>query len=290
MLRWRLLLGTLFIAAVAGLCWLDARSATPGVWLFPLALLVAVGASGELLWMTSGRPLAAAVYLGNVAIVGANWLPAWQSEEAWGRFGWPSVALALAVIGVFAGEMRRYEKPGGVTERLALAVFSLVYVGLMLTFVIQLRFLGSGPLGVAALASLVLVVKMCDIGAYTVGRLIGRHRMSPVLSPGKTVEGAIGGLVFATAGAWLALRLVLPALVPTSPIDVPVWGWIGFGLLVGMAGMFGDLAESLLKRDLGRKDSSAWMPGYGGVLDVLDSVLLGAPVAYLGWAILLRVL
>jgi phosphatidate cytidylyltransferase len=64
----------------------------------------------------------------------------------------------------------------------------------------------------------------------------------------------------------------------------PWWGWIAFGLLVGGAGMVGDLAESLLKRDVGRKDSSTWMPGFGGVLDVLDSLLLSAPVAWACWA------
>jgi phosphatidate cytidylyltransferase len=65
----------------------------------------------------------------------------------------------------------------------------------------------------------------------------------------------------------------------------PAWGWLAYGLIVGVAGMLGDLAESLIKRDLGRKDSSDWMPGFGGVLDVLDSILFAAPVAYLCWAL-----
>lgn len=180
--------------------------------------------------------------------------------------------------------MQRYQKPGGVTERIAMAVLAQAYVGVLLTFVIQLRFLHAGAWGIPALASLIIVVKMGDIGAYTVGRLVGRHKMAPVLSPGKTYEGAVGGIVFACAGAWLALECLLPAIVPQG--SRPQWiagGWLWFGVLVGLAGMLGDLAESLLKRDLGCKDSSPWMPGFGGVLDILDSILLAAPVAYGCW-------
>lgn len=131
--------------------------------------------------------------------------------------------------------------------------------------------------------SLVIVVKMCDTGAYTVGRLIGRRKMAPVLSPKKTIEGAIGGLVFACLGSWAAFHWLTPAITHSSRPPSPAWGWLAYGLLVAMAGMLGDLAESLLKRDLGRKDSSTWMPGFGGVLDVLDSIILAAPVAYLCW-------
>jgi phosphatidate cytidylyltransferase len=127
------------------------------------------------------------------------------------------------------------------------------------------------------------VVKMSDVGAYTVGRLAGRHKLAPVLSPGKTIEGALGGLLFACLGSWIALRWVLPAM--TGAVAVySNWGWLVYGLLVGLAGILGDLAESLIKRDVGRKDSSDWLPGFGGVLDMLDSVLLAAPVAYLCWA------
>jgi phosphatidate cytidylyltransferase len=139
-----------------------------------------------------------------------------------------------------------------------------------------------GRFGIAAIASLAIVVKMCDIGAYTFGRLLGRRKMTPVLSPGKTWEGAVGGLAFACLGSWLALNWLAPALsaglAPRS-----AWCWLGYGLFVGIAGILGDLAEPLIKRDVGRKDSSAWMPGFGGVLDLLDSVLFAAPVAFLCW-------
>ena len=110
-----------------------------------------------------------------------------------------------------------------------------------------------------------------------------------MLSPGKTVEGAVGALVFACLGSWATFRWPVRWLVPVtqgqSAGTSPWWGWILFGLLVGGTGLMGDLAESMLKRDVGRKDSSSWLPGFGGVLDILDSILLAAPVAWLCWAL-----
>ena len=103
------------------------------------------------------------------------------------------------------------------------------------------------------------------------------------MSPGKTIEGGVGGLLFAVFGAWLSLAVLWPAMSRVTPPTVLAWQWLGFGLTVGVAGMLGDLAESLLKRDLGHKDSSDWMPGFGGVLDLLDSILVAAPIAYVWW-------
>ena len=109
--------------------------------------------------------------------------------------------------------------------------------------------------------------------------------MAPSLSPNKTIEGAIGALVVACLTSWATFRWLLPS--PTGPevAGEPSQGWVLFGLLIGVAGIVGDLAESLLKRGAARKDSSDWMPGFGGVLDLLDSVLLAAPVAYVCWAL-----
>ncbi len=288
MLRWRLSLGAILIAALVGLFWLDHRTTPPGVVLFPLVLLLAVLASSEIVELLSaGRsigPLRLVVYAGNVGIVGANWLAGLFPDGPLGALGWPLAALALAVLAVFVGEMRRYEGPGEVAPRLGLSLVGLTYVGLLLSFMAQMRFLGpgqNGAWGIAAIASMVVSVKLCDVGAYTVGRLIGRHKMAPVLSPGKTIEGSLGGIVFACLGSWIALEWLTPQITGLSPRCA--WAWIPYGILMGGAGMAGDLAESLLKRDAGRKDSSRWMPGFGGVLDLLDSLLFAAPVAYLCW-------
>ncbi len=199
--------------------------------------------------------------------------PSWQAALPF--------ALAIAVLLVVFGELWRYQKAGGNTANLAVGVFTLAYVGLMLWFAVQMRIVW----GIGALAAWVIVVKMGDTGAYTVGRLIGRHKMAPLISPGKTTEGAIGALVFACLGSWATFTWIVPFTVKGMGISPgAAWGWLVFGLLVGAAGILGDLAESFLKRDVGAKDSSTWMPGFGGVLDILDSLLLSAPVAWFCWA------
>jgi phosphatidate cytidylyltransferase len=190
------------------------------------------------------------------------------------------------VILVFVGEMRRYKQPGGVTANLGGAVLAIGYIGLLLSFAVRLR-LGWG---IGALASLVIVAKFGDTGAYFVGRLLGRHKMSPVLSPKKTVEGAVGALVFSLAASWATFQWLVPATAacPADPTcGRPWWGWVTFAMWVGVAGIVGDLAESLIKRDTGAKDSGHWLPGLGGVLDLLDSVLLAAPVAYGCWSLVI---
>lgn len=290
MLRWRLLLGTLVIAALLGLCWLDHAAAVPGVWLMPVAVLLAWMAGSEVLALaeaTGAKPLPWAVYTSNLLIVLAAWVPRLEAlgnlRPALEPGTWPLAALGLGALLVFLGEMRRYESPGGVTANVSAAVFAMVYVGVLLAVVVQMRMVW----GIGSLAALVIVVKMGDTGAYTVGRLIGRHKMAPKLSPGKTIEGMVGGLGFSCLGAWVAFAWLVPALSPGAMLPSPgsSYGWLIFGLLVGAAGMIGDLAESLLKRDAGRKDSSTWLPGFGGVLDILDSILLAAPVAWLCWAV-----
>jgi phosphatidate cytidylyltransferase len=289
LLRYRLLVGTILIAAFAGLCWLDFHNiagAPSGAWLFPLALILSLLASDEMLLLTErATPAKLIVRAGNATIVAANalWIFALGTRispvsNMIGPFGWPAVAFALFTMIAFVWEMWRYEAPGESITRLSVTILCLTYVGWFLTFLVQL----SALRGILSLISLIAVVKMGDTGAYTIGRMIGRHKMTPTLSPGKTWEGAAGAMLFAVIGSWAVFTLLRPALIGGTGIDA--WRWILFGLIVGIAGMLGDLAESLLKRDAGRKDSSNWMPGLGGVLDVLDSILLAAPVAYLCWA------
>lgn len=288
MLRWRLLLGTLIIAALVALGWLDHRAAVPGSWLFPVAVLLTLAASSEVLGLARAgglRPVGWVVYSGNVLLVAASWIPmvchAGETPSIRASsLAWPLAALGASVMLAFAAELRRYQAPGGVTANLAATILALVYVGVLMGLIVQIRMLW----GIAGLASLVVVVKMGDIGAYTVGRLAGRHRMAPTLSPGKTIEGAVGGLAFACAASWAVFVWLTPQMSKPPAGAVLPFGWLVFGLVVGGAGMLGDLAESLLKRDVGLKDSSRWMPGFGGVLDVMDAILLAAPAAWFCWA------
>ena len=334
MLIWRLFLGALIIGLLVGLCILDASADAPGVeaglpaaWLMPVLLVLTVLATQEVLRLARAagiRPVAWTIYTGNLLLVLAQWLPAVYlyvaaqlSVRDLGFFDFvlagthsPLWAMAIGMLLIFVGEMRRYEQPGGTLARIAVGVFSLVYVGLMLTFAVQIRLFW----GVGAIAAWIISVKMGDIGAYTIGRLFGHNKMSPTISPGKTVEGACGAIVFALIGSWISFSgisiplfgrwinfhgISLPwisewisfhGIVQWAPPYIAQMpglpsGWIILGLLMGAVGMLGDLAESLLKRDVGCKDSSAWMPGFGGVLDILDSLLLSAPIAWLCWSL-----
>ena len=124
------------------------------------------------------------------------------------------------------------------------------------------------------------LVWIADITAYFAGRAFGKHKLAPSISPGKTWEGAAASLVAAIAMAWVVIEWC-----GAGRAGRPCGGWLAYGLLVGTAGMAGDLAESLVKRDLGAKDSGRSLGGMGGFLDLVDSLLLAGPVAWLLWAL-----
>jgi phosphatidate cytidylyltransferase len=174
-----------------------------------------------------------------------------------------------ARTGVALGRLRRWY-----------GLFGAIYIGLSLGSFVLLRSLQPrirvGPFGPEDRGAwLMLLVSVCvwatDTAAYFVGRGVGRRKLAPTLSPGKTVEGALGGLVGGLVagglfGAWLRL----------TPYDA-----LTLGALAAVAGQIGDLWESALKRELGIKDFGAIMPGHGGALDRFDSLLFVAPLAYL---------
>jgi phosphatidate cytidylyltransferase len=287
LLRWRILLGGVLIAALVALLWLDAVT-VPGALLFFVALAVGLAAAHEVVTLFAGaglHPLAGVIYGGTLLVIGSNAIPLFfrpvPDERPLERLAWPLLAFTATLLAALVGEMRRYRQPGGVIVNVALVTFAVAYVGVLWSFALQLRVLGGATSGMTALVALLVVVKLGDIGAYTVGRLVGRHKMAPVISPGKTLEGAAGAVAFACLGAWL----VLEGAPEWFGFEVPrpAWAWVVFGFVVGVAGLVGDLAESLFKRDMGAKDSSSWLPGFGGVLDLLDSILFAAPVAYLCW-------
>lgn len=210
-------------------------------------------------------------------------ISSFSSEREWKTAAFAGVHILLAIAAgvfiAFIGEMMRFRQPGGNIINLTGAIFAIVYIGLLGSFMVLLRI----AYGIMAVVSMVVVTKLCDVGAYTVGRLIGRHKMAPSLSPGKTIEGGIGGMVFAIFGAWLSIDVLLP-LATGRPSQTPFANVIVYGLLVGLAGAIGDLAESLIKRDVMRKDSGVNVPGFGGFLDIFDSLLVAAPVAFGLWA------
>ncbi|MFQ5598103.1 MAG: phosphatidate cytidylyltransferase [Nitrospiria bacterium] len=147
--------------------------------------------------------------------------------------------------------------------------FGIMYIAGFLGHLILIR---HHPQGRELIVMLLLMIWGGDAGAYYVGRRIGRHKLAPRISPNKTVEGAIGGLVVTFLGGLLAKSTFLPLLS---------WGAVAaLSLLLGVFGQMGDLAESMLKRSAGVKDSSALVPAHGGLFDKLDSIAFAAPLLY----------
>ena len=300
MLRWRVISAVVIVALLGALVGLDfylpARG-EGGLWLVPLLLIISLLAAGEMLDLLSStgtRPRALVIYAGVLLMLLAACAPLlWRATTGkpypavpLDPLGWPLLALAASAALVFIVEMAQFREPGAATHRMALALLTIVYIGGLLSFLPALRLFRDHATGMTALLSTIIVVKSSDIGAYTVGRICGRHQAVPRLSPKKTIEGVVGGVVTACLVAWLVFTQLAPRLIADDAYAIPaLWQCLLFGLVVALAGFAGDLAISLIKRDVGRKDSSTWLPGLGGVLDVLDSLMMAAPVAYLWWLV-----
>ncbi|QGJ68903.1 Phosphatidate cytidylyltransferase [Planctomycetales bacterium 10988] len=294
MLQHRIVLGILFSVGFFLLMWLDAFPSVNGYVFACLIFVAGLTTVNELVGLLRDGKLsvsAKTIHIGTVVMLLSSPLARFlfgPPDVVFSAWFAPAIGFAASLLVVFCIEIGRYKEPAEVIARLATTVFAIGYVGWTFTFGMQLRWLGfehqaDGSCGIAALISLVLVVKLSDIGAYTVGRIAGRHKMAPRVSPGKTIEGGLGAVAAAILGAWISLVWLTPLVTSVEDWEVPWWLWVSFGVIVGLAGMIGDLAESLLKRSTGRKDSSTWMPGFGGVFDLFDSLMLAAPVVYLFW-------
>ncbi|MFF2653614.1 phosphatidate cytidylyltransferase [Streptomyces sp. NPDC058045] len=197
--------------------------------------------------------------IGGAAMVVAGY--ARGAEGAW-------VAMALTALAVLVWRMTGPAE--GYLKDVTAGVFAAFYVPFLATFVALLLAAGDGPWRV--LTFLVLTV-VSDTGAYAVGWRFGRHKLAPRISPGKTREGLAGAVSFAMVAGALCMQFL---------IDDGVW-WQGLllGLVVAVSATLGDLGESMIKRDLGIKDMGTLLPGHGGIMDRLDSLLPTAPVAWL---------
>lgn len=288
MLRTRLIVGTVLATLAAGMLLIDERFAPWFPFLFVTVAALCTLAVLEMLAMLPPelRPNTVVVLPAVLALIAIPWRKALQTTTLHGQFFQESSTALLVLFGfvaivliAFLYEMATYRANGNSVQRLALTTWIVAYLGLLPTFLVLLRMdrpndsEAAHHLGTIALALAIFVPKACDIGAYFTGRAIGRHKMAPTLSPGKTWEGAIGGLALAVAVAFGINRL--------GPVIPGEWWRIAaFGLVVGAVGMLGDLAESMIKRDCERKDASQAVPGFGGILDVVDSILFAAPVVY----------
>ena len=178
--------------------------------------------------------------------------------------------LVLSLIGAAVISMPRFRAGQDAPSVAMKAIFGLFYIPLLLSFLILLRNAADGQLWVVFL---LWVIAWGDSGAFYIGTWLGRHKLCPSVSPKKTVEGALGGLGANLLFGWLFKILFFNSLSTPACLT--------FALVVGVVGQAGDLFESGFKRTAGIKDSSNMLPGHGGVLDRLDSLLFAAPVGYL---------
>jgi len=292
MLRQRVLAATVLTLALAAAMWLDLDYFHDSLMLHAFFIVCAYLSFREFwplcratghqtfsVWGTlSGCGLVAVHYWAMRLSVDSASAASLQraSNLLWG-------ALALAVLGAFILTAKRHQfqaSLGGV----AVTCLGLLYIYFLPSFLLKLRHLGKDGLlggsewngfGHRMVLATIVLAKGCDMWAYLVGRLVGRHKAFPALSPGKTVEGVAAGL----AGSVLvALLLHWDRVGVLSDFNSVKACIIGF--CIGLAGMMGDLSESVLKRSAGAKDAGNTVPGYGGMMDVADSFMVAGPVAY----------
>ena len=282
MLSMRLITGLLLLVVAIGLLWLDEWMATVdfgeaplprGIVLLLLCMLASIFAAIELSLIAAAsgrRPAVALVVAGCWALL----LTIWSNtpDSANGTIGWPLSVIAAAWFGSLL-VYTRGKRTDGVFADAAVSTTTIIYIGGFLGFYLLLR----QDVSAWWILAVILITKSCDIGAYFTGMSIGRHKLIPWLSPGKTVEGFVGGIVLAMIVAVIANWLLASEGYTALPVGMALL----LGLLLAVFGQAGDLCMSLLKRDAGIKDSSAILPGMGGVMDVLDSLLLAAPIAWL---------
>lgn len=271
-LQQRLILGSLTTIFSILLIWFSPYPIFRPFFALTIAALITFAAS-ELFSIAKGKnyqPLVklglAACFLYTLSVYAATQYP--QAEIL------PFVTLFLALFAAFIYFFKTGSNP---LANLSITFFALVYLAIPLSTWLNIAYFfpeGASQEGRWWLFYLLAVTKMTDMGAYFVGSSLGKHKMTPYISPGKSWEGALGGLIFG-----IATSLVFK-FIPQTPIDFTLFQSLGLGLILSILGQIGDLAESLIKRDAGVKNSSR-IPGLGGILDILDSLVFTSPMLYI---------
>lgn len=279
MLKYRLVFGTLMTVFFAAIIifdgWMDGTltasvaddKAVRGTIFCILIALLVIPAQLELSKLAAAKGLKV---FNPVAIIASI---LFATSWFWPQLVEISPAIYLFFLSVFSLLgllLYQYIRYGtsAVLANCGASYFSIIYLGLLGAFVLAVR-IDFGPW---ALLMFVFVVKSADIGAYSLGSLFGKHKFSPGISPGKSWEGMAGAVATAT----------IVAILFATSCDIMVW-WLAviFGFCFAFIGQMGDLVESMIKRDAKQKDSASKVPGFGGILDILDSLLPAAPFAYL---------
>jgi phosphatidate cytidylyltransferase len=285
MLRYRLPSGLIMVGGLLTAIWADNALARwdmlrPGMVLFGLTLIIIGFMSYELAALLRakwGHCRATTLWWSGAIGCGMTYL---LPQVNLPRTATAGFATGVAVV-LFAAMFRHSfakKQTHGASAAGASAMFALVYLGVLPGMYLLIRV---GGYSAWVIAAVLLVVKACDVGAYFTGRLIGRHKLIPWLSPGKTWEGLIGGMVLS---AIIAVLFTWWGNHRDPAHAIALWWAIPSGLILGLLGQVGDLVASLMKRDAGIKDWARTIPGFGGVMDVGDSLLLIGPVAY--WLLL----
>jgi len=209
-------------------------------------------------WMTG------AVYLGIVAVALTTLFPSPHG----GLPGWFGLFMTLPiyVVAVLLLVPIMLNRTQGQLQSLALAILGFLYIGWMFG---HLAFLANSDRPYAYLLYLIFAVELNDVAAFTAGKLFGQRKFRSNISPNKTWGGALGAL---------AISMVLPWVLRSTLPDFGRWQLVFTGLIVGIGGQLGDLSISVIKRDLGVKDMGALIPGHGGILDRIDSLIYTAPL------------
>lgn len=278
MLKHRLLYGTLMTALFAGIVvfdgWLDGaltagaadKSIQATVFYILVAIMVSL-AQLELSRLAAARSLK--IFTPAAIIISILFAGTWywlQLIEIRPMI-YISILSAFTLAALFLYQYLRYGT-SGVIANCGANYLSIIYIGLFCSFVVGIRI----EFGLWALLMFIFVIKSADIGAYTAGNLFGKHKFSPKISPGKTWEGMAG----AVAGA-----IIVSLLFAITCDIMGLWSAVIFGFCFAFIGQAGDLVESMIKRDAEQKDSSNNVPGFGGILDIMDSPVFAAPFAYL---------
>lgn len=241
-----------------------------------LSVLAALGA-GELMKLareTGALPFEPA----GIAI--AALLPIALHAQRLGVYTFSLTAIVATSLVLFASSIWLRGPTGRPLSSVSITAFAVLYAGLI-SYVYALRYhpyaIGAGA-GTALVVLPILLTWATDVGAFAIGSTIGKTKLIPSVSPGKTVAGAVGGLGVAVVICLVYVRFIL---MPFAQLGLTIQGAVLFAVAVSVSAQVGDLAESLLKREAGVKDSSRILPGHGGILDRLDSLLFVLPVAYL---------
>lgn len=293
MLGWRLLVSVILVPSLIALFWLDAAMGPAASVLLAFCLLTVMRSAFELhdlLQTPSTQPSLVLVTGCTLLTILSAWMhPAFHCPDLpvtlLTSLGWIAAALMVSFLALLVREAVYFLEPGKSMETLGRNLITVFYGGGLLAVTAQLRWFPDSRLGYFAIGSMIIVVKGGDIGAYCFGRLWGKRKMAPRLSPGKTWMGLNGAFFGSVLGGWLWLTFG-GRLFAARPEPAGLMIVFAYSATLGLAGLVGDLCESLIKRDVGKKDAAALMPGFGGLLDLLDSPLFAGPVALAWWQLL----